>query len=306
MPEIRRKSIGSGQGDNRRNSNDSDHYRNRGCKNIPYRILIICLCLSFITGCAALQGKMTKSYESEYHDTVRASSNTLKNLKIPVNDKMSDELKTVMNAQRFDGTPVTIEVVRINRNLTEVSVRTGEGIKLDNRVSKQIHEFIGENLVKQSKQGIREEDLDDDSAGDTASVEYGAGFEDKIQGQEPLKHADIYMDSIFVIYFDLDSNELSAKAKQKLDRVAEMLLKDPIVEITLNGYTDSYGDPSYNQIVSERRANMVKAYLVGKGADPAKINTAGYGAQKFLATNRTREGRRLNRRVEIEINNMTR
>ena len=64
--------------------------------------LVICLCLSVIAGCAVMQGKMTKSYDSEYHNTVRASSDTLKNLKIPVTEKQSDELKTIMNARRFD------------------------------------------------------------------------------------------------------------------------------------------------------------------------------------------------------------
>ena len=268
--------------------------------------LVICLCLSVIAGCAVMQGKMTKSYESEYHDTVRASSDTLKNLKIPVAEKQSDELKTVMNARRFDGTPVTIEVVRIDRNLTEVSVRTGEGVKLDNRVSRQIHEFIGENLVKPVKPGITEENLADEPVKEMSSAEYGTGLDDQMESQDALKHAETYMDSIFVIYFDLDSNALSAKAKGKLDRVADLLLKNPNVEVTLNGYTDSYGDPSYNQVVSEGRAGMVKSYLVGKGVDPAKIEAVGYGPQKFLATNKTREGRRLNRRVEIEVSNMTR
>lgn len=268
--------------------------------------LVICLCLSVIAGCAVMQGKMTKSYESEYHDTVRASSDTLKNLKIPVTEKQSDELKTIMNARRFDGTPVTIEVVRLDRNLTEVSVRAGEGVKLDNRVSRQIHEFIGENLVQPVKPGITEENLADEPVKEMSSAEYGTGFDDQMEGQDALKHAETYMDSIFVIYFDLDSNALSAKAKGKLDRVADLLLKNPNVEVTLNGYTDSYGDPSYNQVVSEGRAGMVKAYLVGKGVDPEKLEAVGYGPQKFLATNKTREGRRLNRRVEIEVSNMTR
>ena len=268
--------------------------------------LVICLCLSVIAGCAVIQGKMTKSYESEYHDTVRASSDTLKNLKIPVTEKQSDELKTIMNARRFDGTPVTIEVVRLDRNLTEVSVRAGEGVKLDNRVSRQIHEFIGENLEQPVKPGITEENLADEPVKEMSSAEYCTGFDDQMEGQDALKHAETYMDSIFVIYFDLDSNALSAKAKGKLDRVADLILKNPNVEVTLNGYTDSYGDPSYNQVVSEGRAGMVKAYLVGKGVDPEKLEAVGYGPQKFLATNKTREGRRLNRRVEIEVSNMTR
>lgn len=306
MLPIKCHTTGKGPGDKRPYSCARDHCRNKDLKIIPNFIWIIGLCLSVITGCAVMQGKMTKSYDHEYHDTVRASSDTLKNLKIPVTEKQSDELKTVMNARRFDGTPVTIEVVRINPNLTEVSVRAGEGIKLDNRVSGQIHEFIGANLVQQAKPGITEEDLADESAKELSSPEYSAGSDDQTQGKDPLKHAEVYMDSIFVIYFDLDSNDLTAKAQGKLDRVADLVMKNPNVEITLNGYTDSYGDPSYNQIVSERRAGMVKTYLVGKGVDPAKIEAVGYGPQKFLASNRTREGRRLNRRVEIEVSNLTR
>ena len=81
-------------------------------QNIKFAILIIFLCFSIITGCTVLQGKSVKTYEAEYHDTVQASSDTLKNLKIPVIKEMSDELKTIIHAQRFDGTPVSIEVVR--------------------------------------------------------------------------------------------------------------------------------------------------------------------------------------------------
>lgn len=303
MTEIRRKTMGKGLEDNWSDSYDSDLYRNRSGKFLAHGILIIWLCFSMIIGCAAIQGKTIKSYESEYHDTVRASSDTLKNLKIPVTEKNSDELKTVMNARRFDGTPVTIEVVRINRNLTEVSVRTGEGVKLDNRVSKQIHEFIGENLNRQASRRITEEELDDDSAGNLATV---STPDDQIPGQDPEKYAGVYKESVFVIYFGLDSNELSAKAKAKLDRVAEIIFKNPEVEITLNGYTDSYGEPSYNKVVSEMRANMVKTYLVEKGVDSSKIETIGHGPQKFLASNKTRAGRSLNRRVEIEFNNTAR
>lgn len=92
---------------------------------------------------------------------------------------------------------------------------------------------------------------------------------------------------------------------QKLDRIAEIILNNQKIEATLNGYTDSYGSPSYNETVSESRANTVKIYLIGKGVDPSKIATEGYGAQKFLGSNKTREGRQFNRRVEIELNNLS-
>jgi outer membrane protein OmpA-like peptidoglycan-associated protein len=298
-----------------------------GYQNIKSTILIIYLCFSTITGCAVIQGTLIKTYESEYHDTVQASSDTLKNLKIPVTEKMSDELKTVINAERFDGTPVTIEVVRIDRNLTEVSVRTGIGLVWDKRVSTQIHEFISENLIQQAKddtkhtenldkegiqgsldeatkQGITEEDIDDYFAQEIIPAESTTEFDDQIQSKRPPKLTEIFSDSVFLIFFNQDSNELSAKALEKLDRVAEIIFNNQKVEITLNGYTDSFGSPSYNKIVSESRANAVKVYLIRKGVEPSKIKTMGYGAQNFLASNKTKEGRRFNRRVEIELNNL--
>lgn len=298
-----------------------------GYQNNKSAILIICLCFFVITGCTVLQGKLIKTYESEYHDTVQASSDTLENLKIPVIKEMSDELKTVIHAQRFDGTPVTIEIVRIERDLTQVSVRTGTGVVPDKRVPTQIHEFISENLTQQSKddtkrtenidkegieasfdeaikQGITEENLDDYSTDEIISDEPTTDFNDQKQSERPPKLAEIYSDSVFIIFFNQDSNALSTKAMVKLDRVTEIILNNQKVEVTLNGYTDSYGSPSYNKIVSENRANTVRLYLIGKGVDPSRIAIVGYGAQKFLASNKTREGRQFNRRVEIELKNL--
>jgi outer membrane protein OmpA-like peptidoglycan-associated protein len=97
---------------------------------------------------------------------------------------------------------------------------------------------------------------------------------------------------------------LSDKAKEKLDRVVEIIRNNPPANITLNGYTDSYGERSYNEMISEVRANMVKAYLVNKGVDSNNIQTFGHGAQQFIGSNKTLEGRRMNRRVEIELSNV--
>jgi outer membrane protein OmpA-like peptidoglycan-associated protein len=301
VPETKRKTEKRSSGEIKRSPYDLNTCRDMRDKNFKSIILIICLCFFIITGCAVLQGNMTKTYESEYHNTVQASSDTLKNLKIPVTEEMSDELKTIMNAKRFDGTPVSIEVVRINRNLTEVTVRTGNGMVPDKRVSTQIHEFISENLTQQTKPGITEEDLEDYSGQGIISAESGSEYDDQIQVKRPMKLAGVFTDSVIIIYFDQDSNELTQKAKEKLDRVSEIIFKNPEVDITLNGYTDSIGESSYNKIVSENRANVVKIYLTRKGVDPSKIKTIGYGAQNFLASNKTKEGRRFNRRVEIEL-----
>ncbi|HVL56601.1 MAG TPA: OmpA family protein, partial [Burkholderiaceae bacterium] len=67
------------------------------------------------------------------------------------------------------------------------------------------------------------------------------------------------------------------------------------------GHTDSIGAPQYNQRLSVRRAEAVKAYLVSRGIEANRIYTEGKGESQPIADNKTREGRAKNRRVEIEV-----
>jgi outer membrane protein OmpA-like peptidoglycan-associated protein len=117
----------------------------------------------------------------------------------------------------------------------------------------------------------------------------------------PALSAENKVDSDFCIFFEENSNELSPEAIEKLDRIYRILAFNLDVKLTLNGYSDSVGPPSYNQEASEIRALSVKSYLSGKGIKPSRIMAFGHGAQKFIADNKSAEGRRLNRRVEIEL-----
>ena len=67
------------------------------------------------------------------------------------------------------------------------------------------------------------------------------------------------------------------------------------------GHTDSVGTDKYNNKLSQRRADAVKAYLVSKGIEPNRIYTEGKGEKQPVADNKTSEGRAKNRRVEIEV-----
>jgi OOP family OmpA-OmpF porin len=71
--------------------------------------------------------------------------------------------------------------------------------------------------------------------------------------------------------------------------------------VIATGHTDNVGTDAYNQKLSERRAAAVKAYLASKGIPSSKITTIGKGESQPVATNKTKEGRQKNRRVDIEF-----
>jgi general secretion pathway protein A len=104
-----------------------------------------------------------------------------------------------------------------------------------------------------------------------------------------------------VIQFRLNSNEIDEQSYIVLDRIAAYLEQNSNERVFVKGYTDAIGPPSYNETVSRFRANAVKSYIIGKGAKPQQIAVFGLGARNPIASNDTAEGRRRNRRVEIEF-----
>jgi general secretion pathway protein A len=104
-----------------------------------------------------------------------------------------------------------------------------------------------------------------------------------------------------IIQFEHNSNELPSKAYATLDVVVKFTLQRPDLKITVEGYTDSRGDPVYNRQLSKYRADMVKNYLIGHGVSPANIVAIGRGPENPIKSNKTFEGRKQNRRVEIQI-----
>jgi outer membrane protein OmpA-like peptidoglycan-associated protein len=197
---------------------------------------------------------------------------------------------------------------RISQDYTKVSVRTGVLGFGDKRVANQINEMIYEQLDQNKKDNSRpeitEENLDESANQQLEGTAPAADAVYQAWDRRPDKVAAILKDSGLIIYFDPNSKQLSNKAKEKLDRVVEIIHNNPAVDIILNGYTDSYGDKHYNEMIAEQRALMVKAYLVDKGIESNKIQAFGRGVQKFIGSNKTLEGRQMNRRVEIELSSL--
>ena len=105
------------------------------------------------------------------------------------------------------------------------------------------------------------------------------------------------------VLFDFDKSNLKPGGKEAL----KAYLKEARAQLSraskvkISGHTDNVGGQKYNQKLSQRRAEAVRNYLVSLGADSKKMTVFGKGETKPVASNKTKEGRAKNRRVEIEV-----
>ena len=102
-------------------------------------------------------------------------------------------------------------------------------------------------------------------------------------------------------FFDFDKSVLKPEGRRSLDELARKIQGINLEVIVATGHTDSVGTVAYNQRLSVRRAEAVKAYLVSKGIPKDRVYTEGKGKSQPIATNKTAAGRAKNRRVEIEV-----
>jgi outer membrane protein OmpA-like peptidoglycan-associated protein len=103
------------------------------------------------------------------------------------------------------------------------------------------------------------------------------------------------------VLFGYDQSNLNAQAYRSLDKLTTILHKYPDTDLEIDGQTDSKGTESYNQDLSERRAQAVADYLISRGISSGRIRTVGMGERYPKYSNATEEGRAGNRRVEFQI-----
>ncbi|MFM9901642.1 MAG: outer membrane protein OmpA [Polaromonas sp.] len=102
-------------------------------------------------------------------------------------------------------------------------------------------------------------------------------------------------------FFDFNKSVIKSEGKAKLDDLIGKIQGINLEVIIAVGHTDSVGSDAYNQKLSVRRSEAVKAYLVSKGIEKNRVYTEGKGEKQPVADNKTAEGRAKNRRVEIEV-----
>jgi outer membrane protein OmpA-like peptidoglycan-associated protein len=101
--------------------------------------------------------------------------------------------------------------------------------------------------------------------------------------------------------FDVDSTNIKSGFKPTMNRIAAIVNKYGKTHLSIVGHTDSTGSKAYNQRLSERRAGSIESYLRAKDVIPQRLTIYGMGEEQPRASNQTKAGRQLNRRVEIII-----
>jgi outer membrane protein OmpA-like peptidoglycan-associated protein len=103
------------------------------------------------------------------------------------------------------------------------------------------------------------------------------------------------------VLFDTAAFSLKPGAREKLSKVAGILLSYPGLNIEVDGHTDNVGGDEYNQRLSDQRAESVRAYLVDQGVLTGSVTAKGFGKTQPVGTNETAAGRQINRRVELVV-----
>jgi outer membrane protein OmpA-like peptidoglycan-associated protein len=129
-----------------------------------------------------------------------------------------------------------------------------------------------------------------------------------IKGEFSPEEAEVVRDGSKIVIrlksmkFSTARYELTTTSLDTLQKVKEMIAAVPVKQVVVEGHTDSVGGPAKNHELSQKRAEAIKKYFVAENAVPAeKIEAQGFGYEKPLATNKTKEGRATNRRVDVVI-----
>ncbi|MBI3507153.1 MAG: OmpA family protein [Proteobacteria bacterium] len=106
---------------------------------------------------------------------------------------------------------------------------------------------------------------------------------------------------VYLVFFEVDSAELTPIARQALARLPERLARVPQARVTIEGHTDAVGSAAYNVRLGERRASAVRDFLTGNGVNAMRIETMSYGAEASDALGAGQRASALLRRVAVRV-----
>ncbi len=138
--------------------------------------------------------------------------------------------------------------------------------------------------------------------GHNAVLELNQGEEEQLQTDFQLTPIEVGVTiQLPNVLFERSTTNLLSESFEELDRVSDLLMEYPNMEIALSGHTDNQGSAKLNLKLSQDRVETVLLYLVGKGVNRNRLSGKGYGGTKPIASNKSESTRKLNRRVEFTI-----
>lgn len=149
------------------------------------------------------------------------------------------------------------------------------------------------------------DDMDSDKDGildkdDACPTTYGVP-ENKGCPQLKQEIRNLLQKSLAGIQFEFDKADIRPESYSLLNKIADVFIQNKNYTIEIQGHTDTSGEYQYNMILSQKRAESVRNYLIEKGVSPDMLTAIGYGPDKPIADNSTKAGRKLNRRVEFQV-----
>jgi len=124
--------------------------------------------------------------------------------------------------------------------------------------------------------------------------------EPKVVNEKPLKPSKP-ASKMYIVYFDFDNADLSEEGKGTLRQLVREWQSQPFDHISITGHTDNSGSETYNQILSERRAEAVADFIASAGVEADQIELKGAGESQPINPNTTPDARKENRRVEVKV-----
>ena len=235
------------------------------------------------------------------------------------NESKADSKKFALSVQKrmldsnISKNIITVEY-RGDKDLA-FSDATTKGIKLSNRV--MVSMYVSMDITDNDKDGVFDYkddclntpkgakvdkkgcllDSDKDGVYDYADAcpDTPVGIKVDVRGC-PIK-------TTLNLLFKVDSDKLLSASEPVVLKFATFMKNNPLWKVKITGHTDSTGKATYNMLLSQRRALNTKAALVADGVEASRITTSGRGELDPVQSNRTKEGRRANRRIEVKLFN---
>lgn len=265
-----------------------------------------------LSGCSStgMNNEMVSSAEQHFNQT--AGPNTVREYAPLKYEQAKESLQKLKSAAENDADESRLEhLAYMSRKHSEIALQQAKLKKAEKSIQqaevnrKDLLLALKSDDLEQTKQ--RAEQLASEKQQAQSQLEQMkaknsqmAKLLNELKAKETERGLVLTLDSIL---FELNKATLKSGSERSVEKLAEFLKSYPDRNLLVEGFTDSTGEESYNQQLSRDRAEAIQSELIAKGVSPDRIEIKGYGEQFPVATNDTRAGRQMNRRVEVIVAN---